>query len=309
MGNEIGEEKVESKTSDGESSRTNEMPQKVILRCYRFEKSFNEECHVIIQQEDLLNYQMIEEIRFFRINFFEKISSNSSKKKYFCVSIQRPEMKLQKITQFIPKKDDIVRFKQYFFEVCIVLRQIAKAIHHLHKLDIIHGDIGTHTCGKFNGKHWKLTNMIGCKFSGECLTQSKMSTSSPPEFVDFDFKTLSTDVACFKSNFVASKSVDIWAFGKLMYDVIVGEPFIPFSSKLQPRNDHNALGILGTWDDDESLTSVAYKLQSAFAFDNGCGITKSCIDLICNCLRTDPADRHKDMECVLKHEFWKNVRN
>jgi len=75
-----------------------------------------------------------------------------------------------------------------------VLRQIAKAIHHLHVHDIIHGNISIQTCGKFGPVYWKLMDVLGSKFSGEYFTQSRMNINSPPECIDLNSTALSTDI-------------------------------------------------------------------------------------------------------------------
>ena len=246
------------------------------------------------------------------------------KQQFYCVAVQRPELTLEKIIQFIPQRQKenqhtnttMRLYKRYFLKACIVLRQIAKAIHHLHLIGIVHGDIRTQTCGKF-GPYWKIMNILGSKVIGDSFTQSRMSSASPPESVDFDSKSLSSDVGCFKRYLQANVSIDVWSFGKLMYEVIVGEPLIPFSNntKIKPRNDHHAISILGTWDDD-SLHFVQSQLCKCFESNSGQDdvndddillISKSCVDLICNCLRSNPLQRIKSMDEVLQHTFWKEV--
>jgi len=118
-----------------------------------------------------------------------------------------------------------------------------------------------------------------------------------------------------------------------MYDVIVGEPLIPFSSTsssfstsgsnnntIRPRNDHHALSILGAWDENESMDHVRSQLHQCFFFEY-CNnnsddkdnvvydIEKSCIDLICQCLRTNALDRTGSMDEILHHVFWKDISN
>ena len=70
----------------------------------------------------------------------------------------------------------------------------------------------------------------------------------------------------FVLNEMRNLSNDIWFFGKLIYDVIVGKSLMSISSttsknnnaknNVKTNNDHNSLSMLGSWDDDDSLNCM-----------------------------------------------------
>eukprot|EP00957_Ditylum_brightwellii_P054095 4097492-Ditylum_brightwellii.AAC.1 len=78
------------------------------------------------------------------------------------------------------------------------------------------------------------------------------------------------------SNNKADPSIDIWAFGKMMYEALTGEKLIDFKSSNTIEEDQESLIALGEWDKG-SLCEFFGNLE-----DLGIGMLG--VDLITHCL-------------------------
>jgi len=97
-------------------------------------------------------------------------------------------------------------------------------------------------------------------------------------------------------NFQASYSLDIWAFGQLMFETLVGKPLFRSSSDLD-NNIRATVHILGGWNED-NLRDVIHEVEVA-------GIGTVGADLISHCLCPHPEDRPKSMEKISVHPYLK----
>ena len=180
----------------------------------------------------------------------------------------------------------------------MVLFQIAKGIEHLHNQGVVHGRICLDACGKFE-KGWKLTDLIGVQFIGHKLPLSRYSNCAPPEAVQVLDNSAQCDNFCSRhtlcETMTATESLDIWAFGSLMYEALVGKPIF----ETLELKDTQTILKLGTWDDD-NLRYIIAKVET-------CGIGTIGADLISHCLCPHPEDRPKSMGDIIGHPFWKTV--
>lgn len=195
---------------------------------------------------------------------------------------------------------------RYFSKVCMVLRLIAKAIRHLHEVGVVHGDVCLSTCGKFEDR-WKLLRSLGMQPIGKRFDPARMGESSPPEAVELLRNVVETRGqeassrhATFKCDLLTEPSVDIWAFGKLIYEVLTGQQLIQFDPNKDSSCDNRGLLKLVKWD-DEALRDVIGNLKNA-------GVSTLGVDLISHCLLPDPGERPTSMDEILEHPFWKDVR-
>lgn len=228
----------------------------------------------------------------------------------FCVAIELPSLTLDRVVAGMLNSDEYHRNPdmrtRYFSKVCMVLRQVAKALRHLHYVGVVHGDVCLESCGKFHDK-WKLTNSLGIQPTGERFDTSRMGESSPPEAVELLSNVVETRGqeassrhATFKGDIVADPAIDIWAFGKLTFEVLTGEPLIQFDSEKEVRHDNRALLTLERWNEDDLRDCIDVMKDS--------GVSTLGIDLVSHCLLPDPAERPASMDEILEHKFWKDMR-
>ena len=228
----------------------------------------------------------------------------------YCVVIELPSLILDRIVVSMLETEDYKHnpdmWDWYFSKVCMVLRLIAKSIRYLHAVGVVHGDVCLGNCGKFDNK-WKLMSSLGMQPIGERFDSARMGESSPPEAVEMLQNVLETRGhemssrhATFKGDTVARPAVDIWAFGKLIYEGLTGEPLIQFDSNKDTRYDNRALLKLVSWNEGD-IRNVINSLEDS-------GVSTLGVDLVSHCLLPDPSDRPSTMDEILDHPFWKDVR-
>jgi serine/threonine protein kinase len=187
-------------------------------------------------------------------------------------------------------KNDNDRLQAYLAKIRKVLKTIGNSICFLHKQNIVHGNLHSQCCGKFEDG-WKLSEFLGVQSFGDLISTSHMIHSLPPESVTFKggkghvLKTIT-----------ASPVLDIWAFGKLMFEVLVGKPLLPHDLTVDRKHDQRYLQSLGNWNQDD-LTDVVTKIENS---SNG----TLAADLISHCLCKRPELRPRSMDEVLSHSFW-----
>lgn len=267
------------------------MVQTSVVREYRFDTSY---------VEDLFEFGVHEQ---------DDQSSEVTPQQY-CVAIELPSLTLDRVVVSMFETDDYKRNPdmrdRYFSKVCMVLRLIAKSIRHLHEVGVVHGDVCLENCGKFEDK-WKLMSSLGMQPIGKRFDAARMGESSPPEAVEMLHNVVETRGqetssrhATFKGDIVAGPAVDIWAFGKLIYEALTGEPLIRFDSNKDTRYDNRALLKLVSWNEGD-LRNVVNSLEDS-------GVSTLGVDLVSHCLLPDPSERPSTMDEILDHPFWKDMR-
>ena len=118
----------------------------------------------------------------------------------------------------------------------------------------------------------KINVILGSTNTGECFTQSRLNMSSPPESFNFDSKHWVQTLVVL--NDMWKLLHDVWSFGKLIYDVIVGKSLMFISSttsknnnaknNVKTNNDYNSLSTFGSWDDNDSLNCMRGQLCKFF---------------------------------------------
>lgn len=193
--------------------------------------------------------------------------------------------------------------KKYAAKMCAVLRLIAKAIKHLHTSGVIHGNVCMENCGKFE-QTWKLLDVMEAQRTGEPIRPARHHRSFPPEVLgldDHEGAVYDSDITPVSFQMApATPSIDIWAFGKLAYETLVGKPLVEFDSSKEPRDDMVSLLEILEWDQSNMKAVFSDLLES--------GVTDSCAELITSCLFPRPEDRPVSMDAILQDPFWKDMR-
>jgi ankyrin repeat protein len=176
-----------------------------------------------------------------------------------------------------------------------ILRGIAKSLSKLHRQGIIHGSLAIQNVGKF-GKCWKLMDIPGSVAVNELFTACRLGLHSPPEaFITARCKiNHERNIASIAPNLAAVPTVDVWAFGKLMYEVLVGESlFKIFSVEGSYLKSSMCIHAWNSY----HLKKISRKLISE-------GINSSAVNLISSCLCPLLSERCKSMSDILDHPFW-----
>ncbi|KAL3761435.1 hypothetical protein ACHAWU_007394 [Discostella pseudostelligera] len=216
----------------------------------------------------------------------------------YCVATDDPRKTLANV---IAQMADYDRMK-YLRKSRHLLHGISKSLHTMHTNNIIHGCIDSTTIGKFGSTTWKITGLIGSVVAGDHFPASRLGLHSPPEaFVvmrdKIDHERKFASVA---QSLVAEPTVDVWAFGKLLYEVLAGESLFRLflQKKMQNNKYHHedASKCILKWSDDRHLPKVTKKLLSI-------GISTNGVELISKCLCGKDI-RAISMKEVVDHPFW-----
>jgi serine/threonine protein kinase len=190
--------------------------------------------------------------------------------------------------------DANVRYR-YSVKVFSVLLSIAQALRQLHHQGFVHGGLSLETCGKFDDK-WKLLNLLGVQKVGEVLDSRRVGLSSPPEAVLVSSQNVA-ERSIFRDGLVAHPSLDLWAYGKVAYEALVGLPLI----KMDNCDDHDneSVKVLLHWN-KANLLDVRRQLELV-------GVSNAGISLVTQCL-TPVADTRITIDELLRHSVWMEFR-
>ncbi len=251
---------------------------------------------LFVQQSviERINYDdsLLVPMRFFHVD--EQESSNKSHNQ-FCIAIYDATVTLSAIISSMDRNDirnDYERINRYIAKLRRVFRVIGEGIYHLHQQGVVHGHIDADSCGKFDDG-WKLVGLIGAQNMGQPMSIHRIGRSAPPEAIQVIGRTSRVSI---QDHLPAVASIDIWGFGKLMYEVLVGKQILPVDSHKMVDEDVTFLRNLKNWDED-SLGTVVAEIEEA-----GAGTLAA--DLISHCLCPFSEHRPKSMKEILAHPYW-----
>lgn len=186
--------------------------------------------------------------------------------------------------------------KKYSEKVCGVLHEVAIALQRLHSCGIVHGTLSPSSCGKFN-QSWKLLGALKLQSIGDTFNCTRFEVSVPPEAVEPQNNALALECQVgLRKDVLVDPSIDIWGFGRLAYDVLVGHPLIPFDRNKDTAHDQKALLKIMHWS--------ALDLVEARSQLRQVGLPESGVDLIAKCLAKDPKARPSNMDEILGSMFF-----
>jgi len=216
----------------------------------------------------------------------------------FFVAIERPDLTLSGVVRGMlgstDCQNDMNVRQRYTIKVFSVLRLVAKRLRLLHSQGFVHGDLCLENCGKFDDE-WKLSDLLGSQRIGRALDANRLSSSAPPESVKLQGK-----VAAFRSDLIAHPSLDSWAFGKVAFEVLVGDTLIEFDVSRSIETDHESLAQLLNWE-DVNIAGVRQELQRV-------GVTEAGVSLVVDCL-SPIAEGRPTMDEILAHPVWNALRH
>jgi serine/threonine protein kinase len=160
------------------------------------------------------------------------------------------------------------------------------------------------TCGKFS-ESWKLLERLDVVLTGESIDASRFRHTFPPEALELSEQEAvmyDSDNApvTFVKTLIANPSIDIWAFGQVCYEALMGKPLVDYDRKKKPSEDVAALLQIMEWDRSDMQAVFSDLLES--------GIEESGADMITSCLFSNPNDRPASMQEVLNHPFWMDMK-
>ena len=258
---------------------------------------------------------MLVRMRFFHVG---ELESSTKMKNQYCIAIDKPILTLADIISNVDRKkylNDHNRMSRYMTKLRKVFWMIGEGIQYLHEQGIIHGHIVAKTCGKFDDG-WKLLDLIGSCEIEEQLSSNRFGSSIPPEAVETIANHNGRNNGGKKKRLVehmsASVSIDIFSFGKLMYEVFTGNKLIQehnanshkmvgkVNGQIDDNNNHQhdleSIEVLGNWD-EENLSVVVSEIECS-------GVGTLAADLISHCLCPHAQSRPKSMNEVLAHPYW-----
>ena len=234
----------------------------------------------------------------------ERDSYGSGGRQQFCIAIEEPSLSLDRVVAGMLKnnacKENSQLRQKYVVKIFSVLRMVAKALHRLHSFGVVHGNVRPEACGKF-GETWKLLGTLKFQRIGEQFDTASFGESVPPEALEPQNTVLALDrQAVLRTNVDVDPSIDIWGFGKLAYDVLVGEPLVPFDQNKGIYNDHNSLLKILHWSTLD-LVEARRRLRRV-------GVPDAGVDFITKCLSQDPGSRPSSMNEILRSNIWDELQ-
>lgn len=214
----------------------------------------------------------------------------------YCIVAEEPRKTLADVIAQMSSYDR----RKYLRKSRVLLHGIAKSLYHLHTNNIIHGCIDSTSIGKFGSTDWKITGLVGSVVTGDDFPASRLGLHSPPEAFVIVHDDHERKLVSVTPSLKAEPTVDVWAFGKLLYQVLVGESllrvFLQKKMKHGKYHQQDALKCLLKWNDDHYLPKVTEKLLSM-------GITATGLDLVSKCL-CEKRTRTTSMNDIVNHPYW-----
>ena len=173
------------------------------------------------------------------------------------------------------------------------LKRVAISLMHLHENGLVHTDFGPHNVGKF-GPLWKLLGVGGCVPIG-ASTDPKHGIYHCPETVKIE--TVMIDGQERKTakitSITATPAVDLWAFGHLVFESIVGAPLSAYSHRGKRVKSAN-LAKIARWDQSSLKRALKH-------IDESDTLAR---DVVSKFLDPDPRKRYQSLRDAIADPFF-----
>lgn len=248
-----------------------------------------------------------------QLNVIEKITSDAGSENYFptvtsvemseddvrrsrpmthLLAVDKPSMTLADIVYGMTNsekcQEDTETRQRYNLKVWAIFRSVAKGLRRLHSAGLVHGHLRPEVCGKHGeDERWKLGGILSLQLVGELAVAEDRPL--PPEAVEpvAQHGNSSGEQAVLRNDFAVTSSTDVWAFGKLCYEVLIGQPLV------------GELATLLHWSEFD-IQDVLHELEQV-------GVSTSGKNLISACLSVDPSTR-PSMEEIVQDPLWAELR-
>jgi len=173
------------------------------------------------------------------------------------------------------------------------LKRIAISLLHLHENGLVHTDFGPHNVGKF-GPLWKLLGVGGSVRIGE-PTEPNHGIYHPPEAIAIESVIIDgkqKKTARVRS-IPAALSHDIWSFGTMVYEAVVGAPLSAYSHRGHRVKSSN-LAKIGRWDDNSLKRALRH-------IDEEDTLAR---DVLHKLLHPDSSKRYSSIRDVIEEPFF-----
>lgn len=196
------------------------------------------------------------------------------------------------------QKDPRIR-SYYNAKALAVLRAVAKALLHLHTIGVVHGNLSPSNVGKYD-TIWKIAGMSGVQKIGEVFESHQFHSTVPPEalYLEAAFGPSSQQVK-FRTDLHLSSPIDVWGFGQLAYEVLVGQPLVRLDEIERDTDKQMAMADIAQWN-DFNVEVVRQDLDVV-------GVAEAAAELICDCLHPEPSKR-PTANGILAHKIWHQLR-
>lgn len=173
------------------------------------------------------------------------------------------------------------------------LKRVAISLLHLHENGLVHTDFGPHSVGKF-GPLWKLLGVGGCVPIG-ASTDPKHGIYHCPETVKIEMVTIEGQErkTAKITSIPATPSVDLWAFGHLVYESIVGAPLSAYSHRGKRVKTAN-LAKIARWDENSLKRALKH-------IDESDTLAR---DVVSKFLNPDPRKRYQSLRDAIADPFF-----
>ena len=249
----------------------------------------------LLQSIDFSSQSMFASMHFFEASVPGSKGANAIQR---CIATESPVLSLRTLVTSMNKKkyrDDQESFDRYLTRIQKVFRLVAEALYYLHQKAIVHCNVSPESCGKFESG-WRLTGLVGSQYSGKSIHTSRMGHNLHPEvIVSLHGKSGKREYSIPVAT-IASPAFDIWAFGKLMFEVLLGKAILPHDV-----SSTEFAHYLGHWNEDD-LAHIVSDLENR-------GVGTLATDLITHCLCPRPTSRPKSFEEILNHSYWNSSTN